>query len=535
MSQLFKIIKLTEGKNGEDYCDANGVVTLFTDGDSAAGYASRLSLQHGERYQPRPFKSAVDWRARERARFDIGTYKPLPFANERWFLDSPHSDLHFAHIAAYPAMVAYTKDEISGVRDIQTPIRAGRYLERFFDLDVWDVKKWANIMQAIPASEELRFARTEDEIISIYRTSSCAPDSCMRYSFNQLPKHPSAVYVGDLSVAYLMGFEYSDSEERVPIARALVWESKKQYLRIYGHHSEAENKMESVLLSLGYEGVQIFEGARGQRVECNYGILMPYLDNNMAYIDTGDEILWTRQGSGCDSTDGYVDDDSRRCDRCGNRMDDDESYNIGDESWCDSCYSSHTFHCESCEESYSDNNTSHEVFYMSRNGSTRSDTMCEFCAGNKAFICEETNEYWRLDDGVTMANGNTVSPSWYEENGFQCEECNESFENGVDGESPYCDDCRKGLATHSEDGERRIRLLLRTTALVRYRPSPTIHCESQFEFEFTFGWTPAGREESEARQARQWAESMLGDARDALGAFNPLAIVLPFPKHSPTR
>ena len=85
--------------------------------------------------------SCDEWKSREISRFRDGKYsRPVwDNKNEDWdsFVDvrvafTEQTKHHYAHVSLNnQAMLAYTENETKGKADRQTPIKVGRYLNRF--------------------------------------------------------------------------------------------------------------------------------------------------------------------------------------------------------------------------------------------------------------------------------------------------------------------------------------------------------------------------------------------------------------------
>ena len=218
-------------------------------------------------------------------------YTPLP-----WTL-GPISD-HFAHYSRKnPALVAFTESDDKGERDIQTPMRPGRYLKRYYpelnDKEVLRLAEWftTGLLPAPIGLSKLDFATTPEAIASIYAEG---PESCMSgeaRSFGEgdvLSRHPASVYgAGDLAVAYMM------NGGKV-IARAVVWPSARTYGRAYptldrwktdgfASWEDADAHKRAFLDALAGAGYSrddgtSFIGARLLAVREDKGWLMPYVD-----------------------------------------------------------------------------------------------------------------------------------------------------------------------------------------------------------------------------------------------------------------
>lgn len=310
------------------------------------------------------------WRAREQSKFDDGTYTPLPWDWCRWA-----NKEHYAHVSKDKALyVAFTEDDTKGIADRQTRMRPGAYLQRYYSdwLSAEDVKEWCAKYAVEHGDNELLFARTADEIEHVYTNG---PTSCMSHSANEYdsPCHPVRVYAaGDLAIAYI---ENDDTIQ----ARALCWPEKKWYSRVYGY----EDVLTRVLEAAGYS-YHSMQGARMKRIPYDDGFVVPYLDSVYAATDDGDYLIIESGGEiDCQTTNG-ISENYTTCARCGDSYDgeNDGGY-INDENWCPSCYENHTFYCEDCNETYSDDDSYHHI--------DGHGTVCDSCISAYS-TCDHCNE-----------------------------------------------------------------------------------------------------------------------------------------------
>lgn len=344
----FHIVKIEPGREPEIVCSCHtGEPYVFESGDYAAAYARDIAEISGIKHQPRPIKLNGDWRAREQARLDNGTYRPLPWVNEVWFKHENTKD-HFAHVSVKDAgKISYTENEDKGALDLQAPpMKPGRYLQAFYRdvLSPNEITEQSRVFAAYTGTEltdadTVLFARTADEIEHVYLNG---PESCMSHdpSDYQSPFHPVRVYAGpDLAVAYCK------DEDGEIIARALCWPSEKIYGRIYPDPDECDNgdKIKELLRREGFKYGQL-TGAKFARETDGYNLICPYIDRVGRVTDCGThlEIGDTRNGAVylADSTDGILEIDERStCECCNERYDEDCSAHIQDtgETWCSDC------------------------------------------------------------------------------------------------------------------------------------------------------------------------------------------------------
>ena len=96
------------------------------------------------------------------------------------------------------------------------------------------------------------------------------------------------------------------------------------------------------------------------------------------------------------SDDGYVCTDCvQTCERCEwIGTSNNEWYNVEDTSWCEGCWSDHSFCCQRCDYTYDSDRISYNTVY----GEGWRESWCEHCIGDYAHYCENCDEY-TTDDG----------------------------------------------------------------------------------------------------------------------------------------
>jgi hypothetical protein len=333
------------------------------------------------------------WEKREATRLADGTYEPLPWASEPWFVARHNSLRHFAHVSQdRDGMIAFTENNDKGSRDIQKRMAPGRYLDSYFSSQLNSmqnfetgainvhghkvteapIQHYANLFtRKYGDTCVLTFAVTSDEMVKVYQKG---PDSCMTFRDRGYSGHihPCSVYAaGDLQLAYL---KQNDGDIT---ARALVWPEKKKVGRLYGDSGTLLYK----LLELGYDNPRgsydAIEGARMLKVpnEEGPGNIMPFLDAcGGNYWDNGTYWVMGSKPSGsgayqnragnqngldCDSDN----ENNAECDNCGDNYNLDDGHYVhhvnsrgrsSEQSWCQHCGEEHTFYCVSSDQTYSD-------------------------------------------------------------------------------------------------------------------------------------------------------------------------------------
>jgi hypothetical protein len=419
-----------------------GTPIAFATGELAAQEAKRLTDETGIRHQPRRILTDDSaWIQREAAKFLNGTYIPTPWHNESWFKD--RYPLHFAHVSTdKPGMVAYTESPDKGQLDRQMRINPGVYLTKYFSdvLSQSTITYLARCFAAKYEVSELKFATTREDMVAVYLDG---PSSCMSHrtsDYKSCPTHPVATYAaGDLTLAYI-----TDSSDHC-VARALVWDKKKQHSRIYADSPDHERRLADALRDLGYDPDWDFDGARLLRIECDAGIVAPYVDGHDYAYDDGEHLIISDRGDvSLSETSGIgADNNDATCECCGDRYDSESEgvyIDSREEHWCDSCYQHHAFYCDVTSEyiANSDGVRLNDGSYMSEHAFER-----------YGFYCGATDANYdgREMDYVAMSNGEVWCQDYFDENGFNCPECGENFPNEEkDAESGMCKSCAEETA-----------------------------------------------------------------------------------------
>lgn len=167
---------------------------------------------------------------------------------------------HFAHVSTKDTkLIAYTADAKNGERNIQTTIKPGRYLKRFYkDLSDTVIATLSGMMLLRGSEKDMiEYAETPDEVEEVFTKG---PNTCMTKDVKQYesyPIHPTRAFAGpDLKVAYVK------NQQTGKIAvRALVWPEKKIFTQVVGDSGTYSLVVRNGLKALGYSEGSI-EGAR---------------------------------------------------------------------------------------------------------------------------------------------------------------------------------------------------------------------------------------------------------------------------------
>ena len=356
-----------------------------------------------------PTTETGDWRFRECDRFFTGAYKSATA-----LAHLPVIEDHFLHVAVKRHdCIAYTKNADKGARDLQSIMSVSAYLTKYHPaLTVAECKEIAAAHCTFSIATELQFAKTEDEIESVYADYDKSVDalsaSCMRHGASNWRGnyHPCRVYAaGDLAIAYLA------NDHNETIARALVWPAKKLYSRAYARDS----RLVELLRMAGYTPCRYYgkenptmAGARllARFVDHKHAV-MPYIDGSGNNAALRDGFIYLA-GSGaidCSQIDGFS-----YCPNSGPYI---KGAELGRDDEPD-----YDYHCTHCNEGYYNSDESYTV-YTSRRCAQQ---WCDSCMENDAFFCDASDNYYSdAVESIQMANGETWSEYAYGANGGQCE------------------------------------------------------------------------------------------------------------------
>lgn len=441
-------------------------VAEFREPKRASAYAKKRGLKDGKKYKIKAVVEDTAWIDRETARSRDGTYVPVPFIHEVWYraalgvysahdLGGPNSGYaklipligsikhHFPHVSmTNKTMLAYTESPEKGARDIQTQIKPGAYLTKYFGswLSAEDITRQVNNWQRIYADAELHFARTPEDIVAVYMSG---PNSCMsgqpeNYSGRDstgVYHHPCEAYGqphSDLTLAYIKGRNGVSS-------RTIVWEDKKLYGRVYGDSTLLARELKA----LGYRQAHgyKFDGAKVAKIDITRSrkstervYVMPYIDGANYVLDSGDHFLLDpRNGHGnrketwvcCNNTNGtsmgeYF--EMFECTDCGDEFDQRDARTHNMEPYCSTCFNERFAICArlGC---YAPRNEMVEVLVRSRAGGHHPQQWCQEAVRQDAIMCPVMERLYSTRSCVCLGDGTTwISREAIDKHGgyFQC-------------------------------------------------------------------------------------------------------------------
>jgi hypothetical protein len=327
--------------------------TLFASAEEAMKYVNYAKL---DGWFPTVY---IDdsWKKRELQKFSNGQYQPCVWQDEKWYTDAKEKvfDKFFPHISlTNTSVIAFTETPEKGMQDIQTPIKPGKFLQRFFGkvLSADEITEWANRhTEEWAKGPQLKLASTPEEITAVYEMNS-GFTSCMQKPVNHFEPliNPTRVYAnGDLKLGYI-----TDKSGKL-LARALVWPEKKKVGRIYGDDYRFRAAVKE---TLGFETksnngtYDTFAGAKLERIEYENGFVVPYIDGQAYIADMGDHLVINGQSGSrvgeAHNQNGIMAGGGKTCARCAqpikkryHRVITNSSRLDHHDRWCASCWANY--------------------------------------------------------------------------------------------------------------------------------------------------------------------------------------------------
>lgn len=258
--------------------------------------------------------------------------------------------------------------------------------------------------------------------------------SCMRHDFDALPNHPAEAYAsGDFHIYWV------EDESGKIAGRSVVCVAKgrtpvdvPRFGPIYGVSEPAIDLIESAMRKLGALSADdnAWDNARLDSIEYRGGYVAPYIDIVPRRLTDCGRYLRISCNGEIDASDysGLL--NASDCQRyeCGEYNDEDDCYSDDDGNfYCDCCYSELFTFCEKCQNTVSLNDT-RTVYRMGRNERVFGTCWCNNCADDNAVRCDNTDEWWVIDDTYSTADGETISVIEYRENYFTSDWSDEIYQ-----------------------------------------------------------------------------------------------------------
>ena len=382
------------------------------------------------------------WVKRERARILLPAYFNKHRALPKFLTDPPDSlkAAFEANDAIYTSLFPYMSNKNKGMlafqedkedkqhSDRQLIIRPGRFLRRYYPTMTDDLVRVATANLYNDNKNTLQFAQTAEEFDDIYARG---PSSCMSHCLDHFTESnqfydlrpPAVMANGDIEVAY-----YELKNGHIP-ARSLVVQSTKEYVLIY-HNEDAQigahSTLQLLLEAAGYKrNAEALIGQAINKVESDYGaIVCPYIDCNDYPVDVyADHLVIKEKDEGTHKSNyqtGILHEDPQpECSRCEASCNEDELTHTCEDGYV----------CESCLQDYFWSNTrngNEEYVHVDNTVHCESNGdyyHTDYLSDNGIHYCDYTNEYWHIDDMVTVnenrLDGGTLvhcdEASWVEE------------------------------------------------------------------------------------------------------------------------
>lgn len=338
------------------------------------------------------------WKLREHARLARGAYNKLP---DRVLdaLDTDKLEFAYPHLAlqdGHTGMIAYTRDEASGIRDRQLVMKPGRFIKQFARNGGISDDEVKYLAAEACGTVEIKFHQTRErqEYSRVYQRG---PQSCMAYGplaadrfdgdhlmVNGEFVHPCEIYAHPENDIALVYGELGANGKETIVSRALVNTAKKYYCAIYVKDSPATAR-EQMELHLKAQGFQrnddVLVGQKLLLIETDdRSIISPYLDpgNIGVRIDRENNCLVAGEGgAGANHSTGTLNDytcgsqNDWDCECCGDTYDEDDNYQLNHcyERICMSCANEHYVEAfvtqTGCEYYVNDSDTVHSCAHVS--------------------------------------------------------------------------------------------------------------------------------------------------------------------------
>lgn len=295
--------------------------------------------------------SAPLWHFRELKRLNDGAYQQLPIQALKLLTQEQIDTImqYFPHLSTKDeSLISYTATPEKGEKDIQTPIKPGKFLSKVLPgIDNEIVKSFAAVFSS---TRGLRLVvEKSPEAFSYAYLNLENSGSCMdgRKNFSScvvdgVQVHPSVAYYHPDNELHIL---YAVNSEGTVIARCIGNASEMKHTRVYFDKmvSKAENKMILLLKEAGFEyDEDCLLGVKISKLTTDLGaIICPYIDPGNAGVEIHSDYLVVGGGVEADTDTGLLKEVEyvAFCDCCdeGIEEDDDMYHTYEEETVCSSC------------------------------------------------------------------------------------------------------------------------------------------------------------------------------------------------------
>lgn len=383
---------------------------IFDSAAAAAAYCKEQKAKGTNLRMVREYssKEVLAGKRRERDRFASGDYKALP----DWFTEAYSKPDQFAHWSkqdhrANEGYIAYSPTPEHLVDDKQVTLLASTYLAREFDhLPGNEISQIHSRLINSRKAADLCFTRDPAVVKEAYiNKEHCAESSnypsCMRYEPEnfELPPHihPVDAYVGPdstFSLAYLR--RQSDKEIT---ARAIVSETAKTYIKVYGFDESDRVMLMDMLKAKGYRRVDNFAGERlhiMKHPRFSKQVIVPYMDGTaVSCMPDGLICEGSRGAIDLAVTSGYATVASmENCHHCGIATRQRSMIFFEESMWCLPCAQRYLYSCGYDGTWHSRQAEPPIVVYYSTRSIRYTTLWSPQSALAEAFKCQHTNQFY---------------------------------------------------------------------------------------------------------------------------------------------
>jgi len=254
-------------------------------------------------------------------------------------------------------------------------------------------------------------------------------NSCMRYSFDSLPKHPAEAYAsGEFTMLWL------ETPSGQIAGRCVVWTKPEipQAAPIYCVSEAAYEMLDEQLYRMGARRADSASWTGACLVAHPYddGWLAPYLDLEPRALRVwGDYLVVDECGVIDGSNYGGIlrDGDRYYCEDCSDGIHEMDVTHVQDRAICPSCLESSYFRCEYSDEYYHESDA-REVYSRHWNGNTVVQLWDSYYADEYAVECTD-GTLWYQEYVYTTADGEAISADQYDNEYFTCWLSDEVYHN----------------------------------------------------------------------------------------------------------
>lgn len=383
-------------------------------------------------------------------KFHTGEWQHPVWAQEVWYVEHPLTAMHQCHSSVKdPALVAYTQSASKLVRDIQTPMKPGRYLSTYFSdvLSSEQIKYWANRqVSTLEAGYKLHILKNDEWTDSEYKLRTlweemyghCIVDySCMRGEYAPSVYGMKGNHLGLVTWAKTGEDNPFLNDDVEAYGRAIIRTDRDppEFNRVFPFSDTdsvgSEHALQTALQAAGFNHGRDLGGIHliyEEEADGGAAVVCPYIDGHSQYVQVThvgkrQVLLIGTCGYEARSTGGVI--ETTTCDDCGEPTHQDDLHYIEDEdiSVCERCLNSNfvyaihrrdsryvrsedAYYCESNEEYYTEDGLEYHGIILIDAGRHRG----EYHEADEAVL---TSRGWvHTDDAVELNEEDSDGNTW---------------------------------------------------------------------------------------------------------------------------